>query len=428
MPATVAHMAATLQKLMTETADRLAQETGFVQRARKISGASFAQALVLGWWSEPDSSLELLSQGLSWMQQQPLSRQALAQRFSGRAAHFLERLLQAALSEPVTGMRVDMGCLNRFAGVYVEDSTVISLPAALTPIWSGVQGAGLKIGVSWELQQGTLTALELCPARQHDGQLELAQRSLPDGSLRLQDLGFFNLERLAQQAQSGYFISRYKGGTALYDEQGERLELVSVLSQRAQPTCRLRVQVGQAQRLACWLVAERVPAAICHQRHQRLKDWERKHGEPASPERYALCQWTLLVTNVPSDWLSDDQVREVYRLRWQIELLFKSWKSILQVDDWHSQQPWRILCEVYAKMMAALFQHWCQIAAGAHALNRSLTRTARPFARLAWCLSALMVQPLALVAGLERLIACLRGSAHISRSRSSLPSFQRLEP
>jgi hypothetical protein len=428
MPTTVAHIAATMQTLLTATAQQLAQETGFIQRERKINGASFAQALVLGWWSEPGSSLETLSQGFSWMQQQTLSRQALAQRFTGRAAHFLERLLQAALAAQVAGMRVELGCLHRFAGVYVEDSTVVSLPSALTPLWSGVQGAGLKIGVAWELQQGTLSALELCPARQHDQQLELAQQALPDGSLRLQDLGFFNLERLAQQAQTGYFISRYKGGTAVYDEQGERLDLVSTLCQTAHPTCRLRVQLGQQQRLSCWLVAERVPAEVYRQRQQRLKDWERKHGSPASPERYTLCQWILLLTNIPPDWLTDDQVRAVYRLRWQIELLFKSWKSILEVDDWHSQQPWRILCEVYAKLIAALFQHWCQIAAGAHALNRSLTRTAHLLTRLAWRLAPLLAQPLALAAELERLIACLRPGTRISRSRSSMPSFQRLEP
>ena len=38
------------------------------------------------------------------------------------------------------------------------------------------------------------------------------------------------------------------------------------------------------------------------------------------------------------------------RVRWQIELLFKLFKSHTQVDTWQSQKPWRILCEVYAKI------------------------------------------------------------------------------
>ena len=428
MTTTIAQIATAMQTLLTEEANRLARATGFIQRERKISGASFAQTLVFGWLAQPDSSLEALSQGFAWTQGRSLSRQGLSQRFTARGAHFLECLLRAVVAERVQGMRANVGCLSRFEGVYLEDSTVITLPALLASVWSGVQGAGLKIGVSWELQQGTLVELELCPARQHDQKLELAQRCLPAGALRVRDLGFFDLDQLAQQDQQGYYISRYKGGTAVYDEPGKRLDLVATLSRQAQPTCRLRVQMGHGQRLSCWLVAQRVPAAVWQQRRQRLKDWERKHGDSASPERYALCQWTILLTNVPPDWLNDSQVQQVYGLRWQIELLFKLWKSIHQVDDWLSANPWRILCELYAKLIAVVFQHWCQIAGGCHALAHSLTRSTHPFARLAWLLAGVFEQHSLLVAALERLLCCLRTSGRISRSRSSMPSFQRLEP
>ena len=42
-------MATTLQQLLTETADRLGRESGFIQRERKLSGSSFVQTLVFGW-------------------------------------------------------------------------------------------------------------------------------------------------------------------------------------------------------------------------------------------------------------------------------------------------------------------------------------------------------------------------------------------
>ncbi len=46
------------------------------------------------------------------------------------------------------------------------------------------------------------------------------------------------------------------------------------------------------------------------------------------------------------------------RARWQIELLFKLWKAHGWLDEWSSRQPWALLCEVYAKLIALVVQHW----------------------------------------------------------------------
>src|SRR5579859_2356460 len=44
--------------------------------------------------------------------------------------------------------------------------------------------------------------------------------------------------------------------------------------------------------------------------------------------------------------------------RWQIELLWKLWKDLGKVDEWQTAQPERILCELYAKLLGMLVQHW----------------------------------------------------------------------
>jgi len=48
----------------------------------------------------------------------------------------------------------------------------------------------------------------------------------------------------------------------------------------------------------------------------------------------------------------------LYRARWQVELLFKLWKSHGSVDAWSSVHPHHILCEFYAKLLAMLVEHW----------------------------------------------------------------------
>ena len=45
---TVTHWSKTLQELLTKTANDLARPTGFTQRESKVTGAVFAQTLVLG--------------------------------------------------------------------------------------------------------------------------------------------------------------------------------------------------------------------------------------------------------------------------------------------------------------------------------------------------------------------------------------------
>jgi len=65
-----------------------------------------------------------------------------------------------------------------------------------------------------------------------------------------------------------------------------------------------------------------------------------------------------VLTNVPRKRLSTEQVLVILRLRWQIERLFRLWKEHGHIDEWRSKKPWRILCEVYAKLGAMLIQQW----------------------------------------------------------------------
>ncbi len=71
-----------------------------------------------------------------------------------------------------------------------------------------------------------------------------------------------------------------------------------------------------------------------------------------------LSDWTIVLTNVPRRRLSSAQVFIILRLRWQIERLFRLWKEHGHIDEWRSKKPWRILCEVYAKLGAMLIQQW----------------------------------------------------------------------
>lgn len=97
----------------------------------------FALALMSGWLSKADSSLTELTQAYSNCHEEGLTRQGLDKRFSGRAAHFMERLVHETVGKLLgKGIkRSQQEWLNQFSAVWVCDSTVIRLPDALSPLW-----------------------------------------------------------------------------------------------------------------------------------------------------------------------------------------------------------------------------------------------------------------------------------------------------
>lgn len=90
-----------------------------------------------------------------------------------------------------------------------------------------------------------------------------------------------------------------------------------------------------------------------------------------------MCDWTLLVTNVPLERLCADEALIWYAARWQIELLFKLWKNHIQLVESRSEKPWRRLCEIYCKLMAVLIQHWISLAGTWQNPRRSLVKAAQ---------------------------------------------------
>src|SRR5207253_5583063 len=118
------------------------------------------------------------------------------------------------------------------------------------------------------------------------------------------------------------------------------------------------VQLGATARLPCRLIAVKVPTIVAAQRKRRLRREAKRRGHNLSAERLRGAEWNIFATNVPGEKLSIQEVLVLARSRWQIELLFKLWKSQGCIDEWRTRNPLRIMCEVYAKLLAMLIQHW----------------------------------------------------------------------
>lgn len=357
-----------LKRLFEDDAVELGKAAGL--RQRTMTFTQLAWLLVLGWWKQPDAGPSALARfagslGLT------LCKQTVDCHLTERTAEWLLALLQRGVQYVVCAQSISMPLLQRFSAVLLEDGSSISLPSALKGVWGGCGGsrasrtrdpknqASLKITVRWDVLKGRLHGPYLQEGRRHELSSVLREQHMPAGSLWIADLGYWALKWLHQLNQDGvFFLMRYKAGIVLWAGK-QRLDLLAILP--ATPGQRLEqlVDVAADKRLKqVRLLAERVPAEVASQRQERIREAASKKGKPINPLVMELANWTLVLTNVPACMLSFEQALALLRARWQIELLFKLWKQDGLLDTWNSSQPWHILCQVYAKLLAMVVQHW----------------------------------------------------------------------
>jgi hypothetical protein len=178
--------------------------------------------------------------------------------------------------------------------------------------------------------------------------------------LRIADLGYFDTAVLQRMARAGvYFLSRLQFGTAVFTPEGQPLRLLDRLARQRGPFLDRRVLVGTARKVACRVIAWRLPEEQANRRRQKLiAEARRKDGRAPGQERLAWCDWTILVTNVPPELLTPQEAAVLYRARWQIELLFKRWKSLGLIAELAGSTVVRQRVRVWSRLLAVMVQHW----------------------------------------------------------------------
>jgi DDE family transposase len=424
-----------LRDVFTIVAEKAADESGFVQRKSKLTGEIFVQTLAFGWLRDPDATLEELAQtaanlGVS------ISPQGIDQRFSARAADCLLRVLEEAVTRLLTADPVAIPVLQRFpGGVCLLDSTTLTLPDALASRWAGCGGttshdgqAALKLFARWNLLDGTLQGPFLHAGRQADRSCEKALAPLAPGTLRLADLGFFDQNEFhALSARGVYWLSRVQPGTTIYDASGQSRSLAEILSGQTSDTVELDIGMGVHHRLPCRLLAVRVPPQVAAARRRRLRQKQVHKGRKyRSADPWLLTEWTVYVTNVPADMLSLEEALVLGRCRWQIELLWKLWKNEGHIDVSRSENPWRILCEVYAKLLGMVVQHWTLLIACWSYPDRSLTKASRTVRAMAMNLAVVLQHRHLVIKTLLLIRHVLTRGCRIAKRQKEPPTHQLL--
>jgi len=356
-------MSKKLSEFFGKTADKKARETEFVQRESKLTGALFLQIFVLGFLENPKASLNFLCQvaedlGII------IRKQGLQKRLTPAAVIFMKAMFVQAKDVLQNQIPLPLTLLTQFKAVHLLDSTGISLPDKLADEFpaSGGSGpqAGLKLQTMWDFLRGNLTAVWQTTGRKSDqGFTDYLAHIIP-GGLFLADLGYFVLSSLQQiMDKEAYFISRFSTKTGLlHPNTKERFDLLAHLRQTTATRIDMSVLVGIKLQLPCRLVAVRLPTKIVAERRRKAKLNAQKKGRTLSKEALAWLAWSIYITNVPVAMLSLQEIVLMYTLRWQVELLFKLWKSEGELDRVAGFKRERVLCELYAKLIGFVMFHF----------------------------------------------------------------------
>jgi hypothetical protein len=380
----VAEMEKYFHMILEERSEELARELGCVKRARKFSGADVVQTLVFGFQQHPHASLEQLA-SFANVRGVQVSDTAIHQRFNESCALLLHAVLQELTNVVVQAQRpVPLALLRRFPEVLFEDSSSIALPDELADVWQGCGGsqrhtsAVVKVHTRWELRRGRLWGPQLSNGRTSDRKSPFTHLPVVHGSLLIRDLGYFSLPQIVERWEAGgWSLTRLQAGTALFTPDGGALCLETVLPKEVGEMKEMAVLVGARRLHAMRLLLVRVPKEVGEERRADLREGARRRGQPISERTLMLADWTILVTDVPACLLRLQEALVLLRQRWQMELLYKLWKQYAQIDEWHTGNRWRVLCELYAKLIGVLLQHWMIVLFAWHDPQRSLVKLAQ---------------------------------------------------
>jgi len=343
-----------------------ARATRWLVRRGKIDAFEFLVGLVFGQLS----ALGLTLKAQAGCFTEPVSREAVHQRYGPRAVEFFRACFQACLRQSLEAPpkpSLTGALAERFAAIHLVDSTGFDCPESLAEIYPGCGGAAstanCKILMRYEYVRGQLDPVALLPGKRSDqGLAVMLPELLRAGELLLTDKGFLKLEVLRQiDSKKAYFLLPWCRSLTLWlaANQGgcQALNLVEALkhSQSAVVSWS-KVYLGRAAEAPAFrVVAFRLNPESAARQRAGLREAQRRQGRQPTEEALELAGWLILMTNAPEDKLPVQAMSYLYRVRWQVELVFKQCKSVLRLHVTKARTNiYRVQCEIWARLLAAV--------------------------------------------------------------------------
>jgi len=285
-----------------------------------------------------------------------IRKQSLQERFNKPAADFMRAMVEHALSKKLGLDRQKIEC--RFGRIVINDSTVFQLPEKYSNKYRG-SGGGASTAAIKNQYCYDLLAQEIIDITVQEGTVpdcKYPLQNLRKNDLRMEDLGYFKVDRFLQiQESEAYYLSRLKFGVNIYKIEAGVYKQLNLLKEigkmKVGQILSILVYLGEANKFPTRLVLEKVPKQIADEKRRKLKTDKQNKRKSISKERLVFCDVNAFVTNCTQEQLPDHLLRQCYTLRWQIEIMFKAWKSFFKIDKVKQMKIERFECFHYGCLM-----------------------------------------------------------------------------
>lgn len=304
-------------------------------------------------------SLEDMTADLNQQFGVDLSKEALHKRFTPQCTQFFKELIAEQLARlfPLT----DKTSQSHFKGIRIKDSTSFSLSDSYGGSYPGYgnfskKNGLMKIQYEYDLMNGSWESISLTNRIENDQKnSNESLDSIIAKVLYIRDLGYITPKYLkAIINKSAYFLNRLPPQAGIYTPDQRRITWKSIdkkFKRRQSNSLSIDVCLYEKDMIPCRLIIQKLNDNEYAKRLKHAHNSAKSRNVGISDEHKIRCRYNTFITNVTSQILPDSQVRSVYYLRWQIELVFKTWKSFFGINKVKKVKKERLECQILAQIL-----------------------------------------------------------------------------
>ncbi len=310
--------------------NKIGKKSGFILRKpKKITAYHFVVSFIMICCNGQNTFSHWALQ-ISMLTKKAVSKQAVFDRLSSSSTAFAKQLLEHVLSEQI-GSGYASSLFEGFTNVLLQDSTTLRLQQVLSKIFKGNHSGGEQKAVAriqsiFNMKTMSFKYFSLGSFTENDQSASgIILPLLKKGDLVIRDMGYFAIATFQKIiASKAHFLSRLKYGVTISDEEGKVILLKDLLKQKNGVD--RWVFIGVEKKIWVRLVMLPLPPVQVAEKIRKAKN-DRDARLNHSKEYYLWLRFNVYITSVGSEVWDSSEVGKAYKVRWQIEIIFKSWKS-----------------------------------------------------------------------------------------------------
>ncbi|ELY73849.1 transposase (ISH8) [Natrinema pellirubrum DSM 15624] len=317
-----------------------------VERDRKLQIPAFVWAFVFGFAAGESRTLAGFRRCYNSTADETISPGGFYQRLTPTLAEYLRDLVEHGLDEVAVPNAVDAD-LDRFRDVMIADGTVLRLHEFLSDQFEArhEEQAGAKLHLLHNATEQTIERLDTANEKTHDSTLFKTGPWL-ENRLLLFDLAYFKYRRFALiDENDGYFVSRLKQNAnplitgELREWRGRAIPLEGK---------QLRAVLNDLDRK---YIDVEVEVEFKRGPYNGTQSLDTKRFRVVGVHNEDADDYHLYITNLARKEFFPADLAEIYRCRWEVELLFRELKTQYELDEFDTSDEHVVRILLYAALL-----------------------------------------------------------------------------